>query len=69
MGEANMRDSPTSQRERMVVFFAVWLTCWFGGWIAGGLLFPRFDTPAAIGATIGFFGGLLLAGRISGAKV
>jgi hypothetical protein len=31
-----------------------WGVLWFGGWIAGGLLFPAYDVPAMIGAALGW---------------
>ena len=54
-----------SESVRFFFFLLIWMTCWFGLWIAGGLLFPNYETPAAIGAVIGFFGGALLAGWIT----
>lgn len=36
----------------------VWGALWFGGWIAGGLLFPAYEVPAMVGAAIGWVVGL-----------
>lgn len=44
---------------RICAFLLVWTGCWFGGWIAGGMLFPAYGTPAMIGAFLGFWIGCL----------
>lgn len=43
---------------RIIAFFAIWMGCWFGGWIVGGLMFPNDDAPSVIGAFFGFWLGL-----------
>jgi hypothetical protein len=57
-----------SFKEMLLVsaFFLIWMTCWFGGWTAGGVFFPTLETPAAIGATTGFLGGVILASFVTG---
>ena len=42
----------------------VWVALWFGGWIAGGVLFPAYDAPAMIGAALGFLFGVAACGSI-----
>lgn len=49
-----------SDNIRIAAFVLIWMGCWFGGWVAGGLLFPAYETPAGIGAFVGFWGGLLV---------
>lgn len=39
-----------------------WGALWFGGWIAGGLLFPAYEAPAMIGAGLGWVVGFLACG-------
>lgn len=51
---------------RLLAFFTIWLVCWWAPWIAGGLLFPHLESPAEIGAAIGFFGGAVLAAYVTG---
>ncbi len=44
---------------RVVGFLAFWMSCWFGGWITGGLMFPAYEVPAMIGAFVGFWVGAI----------
>ncbi len=40
-----------------ILSLVLWMVLWIGGWLLGGLMFPRYEIPAAIGALIGFWGG------------
>ena len=46
----------TATKQALVVTGALvaWGVLWFGGLIAGGLLFPAYEVPAMVGAAIGW---------------
>ena len=51
---------------RGIAFLTIWMGCWFGGWIAGGLMFPAYDVPAMVGAFLGFWVGVFGGGLLTG---
>jgi hypothetical protein len=50
---------------RIAAFLLIWMGCWFGGWIAGGPMFPAYEVPAMVGAFLGFWIGLFGAGLLT----
>jgi hypothetical protein len=44
--------------------FAAWMAIWVGCWLAGEMLFPGYESPAAVLGSIGLVLGIGAAGAI-----